>query len=173
MGQQRGSAICTVASAVAYKSSTALYKLGGKNVCSAMAAMVLDSNVREKKRIDHLRTNMIAAMIKFIGIQENSQQEILKTFKEDKDARATRATNPKTSAEDKTKEAKTELRIQGLDEFRTFTDKLSFATNHYKRDDFRRILDNTNIFHVKSLTEILRYFHGDQFVDEEVELKKM
>ena len=48
---------------------------------------------------------MIAAMIKFIGIQENSQQEILKTFKEDKDARATRATNPKTSAKEKNKEA--------------------------------------------------------------------
>ena len=57
-----------------------------------------EKNVKEKKRIDHLRTSMIAAMIKFIGIQENSQQEILKTFKEDKDARATRATNPKTSA---------------------------------------------------------------------------
>ena len=115
----------------------------------------------------------MAAMIKFIGTQENSQQEILKTFKEDKDARATRGTNPKTSAEDKTKEAKTEQRIQGLEEFRTFTDKLSFATSHYKRDDYRRILDNTNVFHIKGLTEILRYFNGDQYVDEEIELKKM
>ena len=71
-----------------------------------------EKNVREKKRIDHLMSNMIAAMIKFIGIQEISQKEILKTFKENTNDRTTRATNPKTSAEDKTKEAKTELRLQ-------------------------------------------------------------
>ena len=47
------------------------------------------------------QNNMIAAMIKFIGKEENSQQKILKAFKDDKDSRATRATNPKTNAEDK------------------------------------------------------------------------
>ena len=30
-----------------------------------------EKTVKEKKRIDHLRTTMIAAMIKLIGIQEN------------------------------------------------------------------------------------------------------
>ena len=44
-----------------------------------------EKNAKEKKRIDHLRNNMIAAMIKFIGKEGNSQQEILKTFRDDKE----------------------------------------------------------------------------------------
>ena len=54
-----------------------------------------EKNTKEKKRIDHLRNNMIATMIKFIGKKENSQQEILKTFRDDKETRSTRATHPK------------------------------------------------------------------------------
>ena len=55
---------------------------------------------------------MIAAMIKFIGKEQNSQQEILKAFKDDKDWRATRATNPKTNAEDKRPKLRKEFKDQ-------------------------------------------------------------
>ena len=116
-------------------------------------------------------SNMIAAMINFIGQEEKSQHEALKIFKEDKESRNTRSTIPKTSTQDKKKESKIEERIQGLSEFRTFTEKLGYANNHHKRDDFKRMLDNTNTYHNKGLTEILRYFHGDRFVDKEVEKK--
>ena len=43
-----------------------------------------DKNAKEKERINHLMSNMIAAMIKFIGKEENSQQETLKNFKDDR-----------------------------------------------------------------------------------------
>ena len=65
-----------------------------------------EKNVKEKKRIDHLRTSMIAAMIKFIGTQENSQLEILKSFKEDKDARPLEEPTPKLVLRTKPKRQK-------------------------------------------------------------------
>ena len=121
-----------------------------KPIAALIKSEKVDKNDKEKERINHLMNKMITAMLNFIGKEEKSQNEALKIFKEDKESRNSRLTHPKTNAEDKKKENKIEERLQGLAEFRIFIDKLGF-NNHFKRDDFKKRLDNTNTYHNKGL----------------------
>ena len=94
-----------------------------------------------------------------------------KRFTDDKEARKARATVAKTQLEDKKKDEELKERKAGLDQFKKFTKQMAFERYH-KRDDFKKMLNVSNSYHVKGLLEIIRYFFGSDFVDDKAKNMK-
>ena len=120
---------------------------------------------KEMARVKDLKDKMIKAMLDFISEQKKAVSEEHTRFLGDKDARNKRATLPKTQQEDKNKENHLKDRLAGLEQFKLFTEQLAFE-KYSKREDFKKILHVSSAYHVKGLLEILRFFYGTGYVDE-------
>lgn len=120
---------------------------------------------RELLRVKDLKDKMIKAMIDFISAQRQAVKEEQTRFLGDKDSRNKRATVNKTQQEDKKKETELKDRELGLDEFRQFTEQMAFE-KYSKRDDFKKMLNVSNTYHIKGLLEIVRFFFGQSYVEE-------
>merc|ERR1712240_825809 len=67
--------------------------------------------------------------------------------------------------EDKKEDDELKERKAGLDQFKKFTEQMAFERYH-RRDDFKKMLNVSNSYHVKGLLEIIRYFFRSDFKDD-------